>query len=90
MLQYTNLIKPLNLFSHQMMMNLDMLHASMKDEVLLYRYTTLSYMIMGFICGIPMLPKSDGIHITCFVTCEATVYSISIDDITIKVCFLLL
>ncbi len=36
-----------------------------------------------------MLPESDGSHIICFVACEVTIYSISIDDITIKVCFLL-
>ncbi len=44
---------------------------------------------MGFIHGIPMLPKSDGSHITCFVACETTIYSTSIDDITKKVCCLL-
>ncbi len=44
---------------------------------------------MGFICGIPMLPKSDRSHITCFVACEGTIYSTFIDDITIKVFFLL-
>ncbi len=44
---------------------------------------------MGFTCGIPMLPKNDGNHITCFVAYEITIYSTSIDDLAIKVCFLL-
>jgi hypothetical protein len=46
-------------------------------------------MIMGFIHVIPMFPKSDGSHIICFVACETTIYSTFIDDITIKVFFLL-
>ncbi len=45
---------------------------------------------MGFIYGRPMLPKSDESRIACLVTCEATIYSTFVDDITIEVCFLLL
>ncbi len=44
---------------------------------------------MGFIYGRPMLPKSDESCIACFVTCETTIYSTFVDDITIEVCFLL-
>ncbi len=48
-----------------------------------------SYMTMGFIYGTPMLLKSNENHIVCIVTCEATIYLASIDDITIIVYFLL-
>jgi hypothetical protein len=46
-------------------------------------------MTMGFIYGRPMLPKSDENSIACLVTCEATMYSTFVDDITIEVCLLL-
>jgi hypothetical protein len=46
-------------------------------------------MTMGFICGTPMLPKSDENHIVCFVAYEVAIYSTSIDDITIEDCILL-
>jgi hypothetical protein len=66
-----------NVFSHQMMMNFDMLCASMKDIQL----WLLSYMTMGFICGTPMFPKSDESHIACLVAYEATIYLAFVDNI---------
>ncbi len=48
-----------------------------------------SYMTIGFIYGTPMLPKSNESHIVCIVVCEVAIYSTSIDDIAINVCFLL-
>jgi hypothetical protein len=44
---------------------------------------------MGFNYGTPMLPKSDENHIACHVAYEVAIYLASIDDITIKVSFLL-
>jgi hypothetical protein len=42
-------------------------------------------MIMGFICGAPMLSKADDSHIAC----EVAIYQLYVDNITIEVCFLL-
>jgi hypothetical protein len=44
---------------------------------------------MDFICGTPIMSKSDESHIACLVAFEATMYSTFVDDITIEVCFLL-
>jgi hypothetical protein len=46
-------------------------------------------MIMGFICGAPMLPKIDESHIACLVACEIAIYQAYVDNISIKICFLL-
>jgi hypothetical protein len=46
-------------------------------------------MTMDFICGTPIILKSDESHIACLVAFEATIYSAFVDDITIEVCFLL-
>jgi hypothetical protein len=44
---------------------------------------------MDFICGTPIISKSDKIHIACLVAFEATIYSTFVDDIAIEVCFYL-
>ncbi len=36
-----------------------------------------------------MFPKNDESHIVCLVAYEVAIYSTFVDDITIKVCFLL-
>jgi len=46
-------------------------------------------MTLNFICGTPMLPKSDENHIACLVVYEVAICLASIDDITIEVYFLL-
>jgi hypothetical protein len=52
-----------------MMMNFDMLYVNKDMQLWLS-----SYVIMGFVCGTPMLPKSEECHIACLVTCETTIY----------------
>ncbi len=44
---------------------------------------------MGFIYGTPMLPKNDENHIACHVAYEVAIYLTSINDITMRVYFLL-
>ncbi len=39
---------------------------------------------MGFICGTPMLPKSDESYIVCFIAYEVAIYSTYVDDIIIE------
>jgi hypothetical protein len=46
-------------------------------------------MIVGFISGTPMFPKSDENHIVYLVVCEVTIYLTFVDSITTKFCFLL-
>jgi hypothetical protein len=46
-------------------------------------------MIMDFICGTPIISKSDESHFASFVAFEVVTYSTFVDDIAIEVCFLL-
>jgi len=46
-------------------------------------------MTMGFIYGTPMFPKSNENYIVCLVVCGVTIYLTFVNDIMIKVCFLL-
>jgi hypothetical protein len=48
-----------------------------------------SYTTLDFICGTPMFLKNDENHIACLVAYKVAIYSVSIDEITIKVYFLL-
>ncbi len=61
---------------HQMMMNLDMFHVSMKFFLIYKSIQPLlsSYITMGFIYNCPIVPNNDESHITCLIILKIVVW----------------
>ncbi len=91
-LQYTNLTKPFLVFFHTKWWWISIWFIRTSKTKFFDKDIQLwlsPYMTTGFIYGTPMLLKNDENHIACLVVCEVSIHSTFIDDIIIKVWFLL-